>query len=96
MWLVCRVDFNSRDRGGIFLCPAVPWIPAIGLSSNSYLMTQRPWEGWLRLLIITGVVFIVYVVTVARSVGGRRGTNKQEDEQTSLLDSSSSSRTPFR
>jgi hypothetical protein len=63
-------DGESEGESGrgvlkkIFLCPAVPWVPAIGLASNSYLMTQRPWQGWVRLLAITLLVFVGYVARI--------------------------------
>ena len=62
-------------KKNLFYCPFVPVIPAIGLASNSYLMTQRPWQGWLRLVVITGVVLIVYVIKVATD--GRDGRREE-------------------
>ena len=38
-------------------------------------MTQRPWQGWLRLLVITGVVLIVYLIKVATD--GRDGRREE-------------------
>ena len=64
-------DIKDEDVGGeggtFFACPLVPLIPSLGLASNSYLMAQRPWVGWVRLLVITLIVLIIYVVMVLKS-----------------------------
>jgi basic amino acid/polyamine antiporter, APA family len=81
--MVSRVNFNihslSPPSSDIFLCPIVPWIPSIGLCSNSYLMTQRPWEGWLRLLVITLLVSILYATMII--LHDEKDEGEQEEEQ---------------
>ena len=105
VWLVARVDFSGGSsssssphrtpKKSLFLSPWVPLIPSSGLAFNGYLMTQRPWEGWVRLFSITLVVLLVYYwskrkqrkTTMERSWNEAGGSDKPLLSSSLLVDS---------
>lgn len=56
---------SSEDAS--FSTPYPRVIASLALASNSYLLSQRPIEGWVRLLLISLLVVVAYIIAVFRS-----------------------------
>ncbi len=70
--LVRRIEFaetqgdEGGEKRGPFLTPAPRVTASLALAANAYLLSQRPWEGWARLLCLTGIVFVLHYVAAGR------------------------------
>lgn len=57
-----------------FTTPLVPWLPAIGVSFNYFLLAQLSWEGIRDLMLYLAASLLLYLLYGYRnSVGGRNG-----------------------
>ena len=75
-FLVWRVDLapNAGGLGGAELAEGGPFstpyariTATLALVANSYLLSQRPFEGWVRLLGISAIICGSYVISKCRS-----------------------------
>lgn len=68
---------QKYERPTGFACPLVPGLPLLGVAFNIYLIAQMHVEAWVRLVLVTLVGLLVYVVygqhhSSARSLGSYR------------------------
>ncbi|CEG49422.1 amino acid permease [Plasmopara halstedii] len=55
--LSCKVD----NLVATFQCPLVPFVPCMGILANVYMVSSIPSEGWIGVLIWSGVGLIAYL-----------------------------------
>ena len=72
---ISAVDQSSVGEGP-FSTPYVRITASLALSANAYLLSQRPVEGWIRLLGISALVSIGYVISVFKSAGEASSTSR--------------------
>lgn len=44
-----------------FQCPLVPFVPCMGVLANVYMVASIPGEGWIGVIIWSGIGLIVYL-----------------------------------
>jgi APA family basic amino acid/polyamine antiporter len=68
---------KEPDRVRPFRCPAVPWIPLLGICSCAYLMAQLPLLTWIRFLVwlLAGLV-LYFLYGAERSDLFRQASNQ--------------------
>jgi APA family basic amino acid/polyamine antiporter len=67
---------REPDRPRPFRCPAVPWIPLLGIGSCAYLMTQLPLLTWVRFLVWLFIGLVIYFL-----YGAERSDLSQQAEE---------------
>lgn len=72
LFLFFAAASNYQHPG--FTTPLVPWLPAIGVSFNYFLLAQLSWEGIRDLMLYLAASLLLYLLYGYRnSVGGRNG-----------------------
>lgn len=68
LFIICfRLTFGLPSEPMAFACPWVPFLPALGVMSNAFMMAQLQWEAWARLVIVTLCVLAAYSWKVWKS-----------------------------
>ncbi|CAK0806784.1 unnamed protein product [Prorocentrum cordatum] len=68
-----------------FACPLCPLLPLLGITINGYMLSQCPWEAWLRLAVVTAVVCGLYVPHALRAVDSNDNSPAPEDSVSSSI-----------
>jgi basic amino acid/polyamine antiporter, APA family len=68
---------REPDRPRPFRCPAVPWIPILGIGSCAYLMIQLPLLTWGRFLVWLFIGLVIYFLYGAE----RSDLSRQAEDQ---------------
>ncbi|MEW5976618.1 MAG: amino acid permease [Acidobacteriota bacterium] len=70
---VILLRYREPQRNRPFRCPAVPWIPLLGIASCAYLMIQLPWLTWVRFVVWLFVGLCIYFLYGAERSSLHRG-----------------------
>lgn len=83
---VIVLRYREPERPRPFRCPAVPWVPLLGILSCGYLMAQLPLLTWARFLVWLFVGLVIYFLYGAqRSNLFQRVGSRQQALQAQLL-----------